>query len=180
LDAKSIQTSTGKDGNGWVTIEHVLIRLNTSYTPNGQFVRYGDPVYDPLGNPSSIGYDAAVCLELYEPWVLETYNTSTGLPNSVRIVSKNNEITDAISGERNTGTPLAGVNRKLNSTAMLPAYVVAHDNSVNQMVKVCPKTRNLISQVKLNLHSLRQDNGRDFNYVPSPTVSRPVFVLVPN
>jgi hypothetical protein len=138
LDFLLIQTPSGQDGNGWVTIESVLVRLNTTYTPNGQFSLYGDPVVDASGNSSSIGYDAAVCLELYEPWVLETYNTSIGLPNSLRIVSKGNQIVDSTNEERNIRTPLSGVSRQINSTALLPAYIVAHDNSVNQMVKVCP------------------------------------------
>jgi hypothetical protein len=151
LNSYSMQTCAGEEGNGWVTVENVLIRLNTTYTPNGQFVRYGDPVYDPLRNSSSIGYDAVACVELYEPWILETYNTSIGLPNSLKIVSKGNEIKDVASGEKNRGTPLTDVNRKLNSTAMLPAYVVAHDNSVNQMLKVCPLTRTSFHEYGLSL-----------------------------
>ncbi|KAF8890375.1 hypothetical protein BD779DRAFT_1610820 [Infundibulicybe gibba] len=128
-------SGNGEDGNGWVTLESVLVRLNTTYTPNGKFGKLSN-MTDDTGQQTPIGYDSAICLELYEPWILETFNQTTGLPTSI---------------ERNTGLPLTDPNikRQLNSTNLWQAYVIAHDNSVNQMLK---------------------DNGRDADYVPSATV----------
>ncbi|KAF8883434.1 hypothetical protein BD779DRAFT_1443935 [Infundibulicybe gibba] len=152
---QSTPLSMGEDGNGWVTLESVLVRLNMTYTPDGKFGKLSNmTVPDVKGQPTHIGYDSAICLELYEPWILETFNQTTGLPTSVRIVAKGNEITDQNTShqiERNTGLPLTDPNikRRLNSTNLLRAYVTAHNNSVNQMLK---------------------DNGRDAFYVPSPTV----------
>ena len=122
-------------------IDAVLIRLNTSYTPNGQF-----PVTDTVrgadGRETRIGYDGAVCLELYEPWVVETYNTTSGLgaPTSTRIVGKGAKVGSISNDEARSGDAVdlakkGGVDM-LNSTGLKEVYIVAHTNSVNQMVKV--------------------------------------------
>ncbi|TFK74366.1 hypothetical protein BDN72DRAFT_833278 [Pluteus cervinus] len=152
---KSFPLSMGQDGNGWVTLESVIVRLNTSYTPNGTFLRLSDlSVPDATGNASFIGYDAAVCLELFEPWVLETYNTSMGLPTTLRLLDKSATILNHDSQqlkESNIGATITDpdVKRQLNSTGLVGAYIAAHQNSVNQILK---------------------DNGRDAFYVPSPTI----------
>jgi len=129
----------------WTTVETVLIRLNTSFTPVGRF-----PVYSKKsanGVETKIGYDAAVCVEKYEPWIIEAYNTSVGSPTTLRIVEKGYGNTSLPSGKIQ-GDPIQNT-RYLNTTGKLKSYAVAHDNSVNQMVK---------------------DNGQDFPYTPSPTV----------
>ncbi|KAF8075860.1 hypothetical protein FPV67DRAFT_386387 [Lyophyllum atratum] len=151
----SSPVSMGQDGNGWVTIEEVLVRLNTTYTPNGTFPRKSDlSVPDQFGNPTWIGYDAAVCVQLFEPWIVEVYNTTTGLPTTMRVVEKGNEVRSINSvklQEKLTGFPVTDpdVNRQLNSSKLADVYACGHTNSVNQMLK---------------------DNGRDAFYVPSPTV----------
>lgn len=115
---------SGADGKGWISVENVVVRLNTTYTPSGKFSRYSDQsVPDVAGDPTYIGYDAAVCLELFEPWILETYNTTVGLPSSLRIVDKTNEVRDQNTQrltEHNYGAPLmdANVKRQLNSTGL--------------------------------------------------------------
>ena len=129
----------------WTTVETVLIRLNTSLTPFGHFPVYlNEPVN---GVETRIGYDAAVCVEMYEPWIIEAYNTSIGSPTTLRIVEKGYRNTSLPSGKIQ-GDPIQNT-RYLNTTGKNLAFVVAHDNSINQMLK---------------------DNGRDFFYVPSPTV----------
>ena len=108
---------TGADGKGWVSLEHVLIRLNTTYTPNGTFpVLSAQSIPDGAGKPTYIGYDAAVCLQLFEPWVVEVYNSTTGL-STVRITGKGAG-NDMEKGERLVGERISGVNRKLNSTLL--------------------------------------------------------------
>jgi len=114
----------GEEGTGWITIEHVLVRLNTSYTPNGKFQLYSDlSVPDEDGNPTRIGYDAAVCLQLIEPWILETYNNTVGLPNSIRLVEPGNIVRDKDTEtlkEKRIGSRLTdpSVNRQLTSSKL--------------------------------------------------------------
>ena len=141
-------------GNGgWTTIETVLIRLNTSYTPSGRF-----PVYSNGSSPdingveTRIGYDSAVCVQKYEPWIIETYNTSIGSPSVLRIVQKEYGGPRPSPSGSIQGAPIANT-RNLNTTGKNPAFYLAHDNSINQVVK---------------------DNGRDYFYAPSLTVGPPV------
>ncbi|KAK0231351.1 hypothetical protein IW262DRAFT_1262876 [Armillaria fumosa] len=148
--------TSGDEGFGWISIEWVLVRLNTTYSPNGTFAAYStESVLDANGTETRIGYDAAVCLELYEPYIVETYNSTTGLPSSTDVISQNKEITDSSAQgapeEKRTGKAVTGPNvkRQLNSTRLQDVYDILHGNSVNQMVK---------------------DNGRDAFYVPSPTL----------
>lgn len=141
---------TGLIGDqGWTTVETVLIRLNTSFTPSGRFPVYSNQsVPDANGVESRIGYDAAVCVQKYEPWIVEAYNTSIGSPTTLRIIEKGDGSASLLPSGDIQGSPIAGT-RNLNVTGKNPAFYVAHDNSINQMVK---------------------DNGRDRSYVPSPTV----------
>lgn len=135
--------------SGWTTVETVLIRLNDSFTPSGRFPVYSNvSIPDARGVKTKVGYDAAVCVEKYDPWIIEAYNSSTGAPVILRIVGTSDPDASKPSGNIQ-GIPL-GRTRFLNSTGKNPAFFVAHDNSINQMVK---------------------DNGRDYPYVPSPIVS---------
>lgn len=134
---------------GWTTVETVLIRLNTSFTPSGRFPVYSnESLPDADGVETRIGYDAAVCVEKYEPWIIEAYNTSIGSPTALRIVERGDGSTSLLPSGNIRGPPIANT-RYLNTTGKNPAFFVAHDSSINQMVK---------------------DNGRDSFYVPSPTV----------
>ncbi|KAF8750518.1 hypothetical protein RHS01_09316 [Rhizoctonia solani] len=70
----------GEDGNGWVSIEIVMVRLNESYTaPNSSFQVYGE-----LGNRENrtrIGFDAAICVEEVRGYVVDAYNSDKMRPN---------------------------------------------------------------------------------------------------
>lgn len=128
----------------------MLIRLNTSYTPSGRFPVYSnESIPDANGMETRIGYDVAVCVERYDPWIIEAYNTSVGSPTTLRIVEQAYGNTSLPSGKIQ-GDPIQNT-RYLNTTGKNPAFYVAHDNSINQMLK---------------------DNGLDRSYVPSPTVGR--------
>ena len=144
---RTILDTGGISDRGWTTVETVLIRLNNSLTPSGRFPVYSNQS-DANGVETRIGYDAAICVEMYEPWIIEAYNTSVGSPTILRIVEKGYGKTPLPSGKIQ-GYPIQNTTRYLNTTGKNPAFFVAHGNSVNQMVK---------------------DNGRDFYYVPSPTV----------
>jgi len=120
---------SGRDGTNFVTMEHILVRLNTSFAPNGIFgLEDKNSLPDNVGIATPIGYDAAVCLELYEPWVLEVTNSSVYIPSSMRIVDKNATIkdmnTEAVQ-EKRAGRPVSDplAKRALNSTKMSPAWV---------------------------------------------------------
>jgi hypothetical protein len=152
--AHSFHTLTIRDAGsiedqGWTTVETVLIRLNTSFTPSGRFPVYSnESLRDASGVETRIGYDAVVCVEKYEPWIIEAYNTSIGSPAALRIIERGGGSTSLLPSGNIRGPPIANT-RYLNTTGKIDAFSVAHDNSINQMVK---------------------DNGRDHFYVPSPTV----------
>lgn len=142
----------GDDDTGFVSFEAVLIRLNTTFAVQGQFPIFGDMIPDANGTPTKIGYDAAVCIQVFEPWVVEVYNSTVGTPTTLRILEKKNTVGDS-SGmrEKRTGKTIndSNVRRELTSKRVKSVYVAAHQNSVNQILK---------------------DNGRDSFYVPSPIV----------
>ncbi|EIN10259.1 hypothetical protein PUNSTDRAFT_132352 [Punctularia strigosozonata HHB-11173 SS5] len=130
-------TDMGDAGDGWKSIEAVLVRLNNTYADAPTF-----PIYGPESNDTA-SYDAAVCIRLIEPWIVEAYNSTVSAPSSLRIVSR-----QAAAVPRGLGTK-DDTPGFLNSTGKWPAYVAAHGNSVNQIEK---------------------DNGRDAWYIPSPTM----------
>jgi len=108
-------------------MENILVRLNTTFAQQGTFgtqSNYSMPDKD--GLMTFIGYDAAVCLELYEPWIVEVHNSSVGFPSSMQIVDKAAEIKDMNTQqgkEKRLGKPISSplVKRALNSTNMEPA-----------------------------------------------------------
>jgi len=125
----------GDGGEGWTTVETVLVRMNTSYSPVSRFPIYGpQTIVQADGQDTRIGYDVAVCVERYEPWVVETYNSSIGSPTALRIVSRGGMALSQ-GTERMKGAPVDGT-MSLVSKGKNPAFFVAHDNSINQMVKV--------------------------------------------
>lgn len=155
--------SMGGSGKGWLEMEAVLIRLNTAFAPNGTFALTVDGpdgkigyvcfvppctlVSDPLLTMKR--YDMAVCVEVAEPWILDVFNTTAGSPKTVQ---GNLHKGNTPQGWATGATPLTaghGVSNILNSTGKAAAWIAAHDNSRNVLIK---------------------DNGRDARYVPSPTV----------
>ena len=116
--AHSFHTSMatlGKSGNGWVGAETVLIRLNNTFASSANFpIWSADPIEDASGF-TQIGYDAVVCLEMYEPWIVQIYNSSLGVPTTIAIVGKS-ATTDFETDDGNTGPHLDSYTRALNST----------------------------------------------------------------
>ena len=134
-----------------MTVDTVLLRFDTNYTPSGRFPISTDVDVDPSAR--ALGYDAAVCVQKYEPWIVETYNTSVVSPSTFRIVEKGNGSNSSSSGDIR-GAPITNTGY-LNTTGKEPAFAVAHSNGINQMVK---------------------DSGGDVIYIPSLTVG-PVVPL---
>lgn len=122
----SLTPIKGEAGNGWVATEIVLVRLNDSYVKAASFPVYSeDSIVDASGYNSRIGYDAVVCVEMYEPWIVEIYNSSLGVPTTMRIVSKSSS-TDYETDDERIGLHLDSYTRALNSTGKDAAYYVRY------------------------------------------------------
>ena len=118
---------------GWVTVETTLIQLNTAYTPAGRFPVYSnESLPDANGAETRIGYDAAVCVRKYEPWIIEAYGTSIISPSTLRIVDKGNNSTPVSPSGIIQGAQIANT-RHLNTTGKDAPFSMAHSNSINQM-----------------------------------------------
>jgi len=134
-------------GNEWMTIETVLLRINTRYvTSAGHFPVHGTGL-DPLGFHVPLGYDAAVCVLRYEPWIIEAYNTSAGSPSALRIVGKGDGSPPLSPSGDIQGPPIENT-RYLNITGKGNAYGLARGSGMYQIVR---------------------DEGMDY-YYPSPIV----------
>ena len=108
----------------WATLEIIFIRFDTFFATNGSF-----PVYHEDERRGRVGYDAAVCVQKYEPWIIETYNTSFAPPSILRIVEKGNDNASPPAGSIR-GPPIENT-RYLNTT-----FGVAYGNGFAQMQKV--------------------------------------------
>ncbi|CUA67079.1 hypothetical protein RSOLAG22IIIB_07165 [Rhizoctonia solani] len=150
----------GEDGNGWVSIEIIMVRLNESYTAmNSSFQAYGE-----LGsreNRTRIGFDAAICVEEVKAYVLDAYNSSAGSPVSISLRYPGSYLNssalslgeDASKQEvpKRTGQILStpGLQRNISSAGKFAVYNASHYNARNIILK---------------------DNGRDWWFAPNPTV----------
>ena len=116
----------GEAGSGWITTETVLVRLNNLYAPNATFPIWSDPIVDQfLGTDGRIGYDAVVCVRMYEPWIVEIYNSSLGVPTTMAI-SGYSASTDFEADYGNKGPRLDSYTRALNSTGKRPAHFIRY------------------------------------------------------
>ena len=134
---------------GWTTIEEVLMRIDTNFTPSGRFPVYWD---DPWSQ-QRIGLDVAICVQKYEPWIIEVHNTSTGSPSALRIVEKGDGSTSPLPSGNIQGPPIANT-RYLNTTGKDAAFSLAHINSY-------------VRSFQLDF----TQNETWFNFTPPPLVS---------
>ncbi|KAF8716041.1 hypothetical protein RHS02_09970, partial [Rhizoctonia solani] len=144
---KSAPFSNGSQGTGWLQLEIVLTRLHEDYAPNSSFGAYATP--DVLWPSGRVGYDVAICVEEIRSWVVEAYNSTAGNPTTLRILHKGMDLNAPVYTRQNTTTSEDGTQSGISSAGKFAAFGAAHDNSRNVMLK---------------------DNGRDFAYVPNPTV----------
>ena len=112
----------------WTTVETVLIRITASLVPRGSF-----PVYSNVAYGYRVGFDAAVCVQKYEPWVIEAYNTSVASPSMLRIIEKGNGNTSSPSGSIR-GPPIENT-RYLHGMGNDTSFAIAHGNGVHQMLR---------------------------------------------
>ena len=128
---------------GLTTVEMVLIRLDTNFAPLGRF-----PVY--LNESGTrVGYDAAVCVHRWEPWMVQASNATTSPPSLLGIIAKGSGGTPPQPSGKRKGDPIVNTTRYLNTVGKDSAFRAAYNNSFGQMIK---------------------DNGRSGRYIPSPTV----------
>ncbi|KAJ1308925.1 hypothetical protein OPQ81_004610 [Rhizoctonia solani] len=135
----------GDAGEGWTMLEIVLVRLNESYTPMAQF-----PQYVPGGDAATrtrIGLDAALCVSEIRPYMLDAYNNTAGLPTTLGYLY-NGDVFNT-TGKKMEGEWMKGVQRGLSSAGKWVPFSNAYFNARNVLLK---------------------DNGRDWYYVPNPTV----------
>jgi len=118
----SLTDIKGGSENEWIVVETVLVRLSNSYAPNAHFPL---STVNPDELSSSIGYDAVVCVKMYEPWIVQIYNSSLGVPTTMTIVGKS-ATTDFETDYGNRGAPLDSYTRALNSTDKYWAFYVRY------------------------------------------------------
>ena len=126
LDSLSIPVQEGD----WTTIETVLIRIATTQTPSGRFPVHLNRTFG--SSVLRIGYDAAVCVQKYEAWIIETYNTSITPPSALRVVGKGNTTNPLPPSGKIQGPPITNT-RYLNITGKGATLLRAHENTVRQM-----------------------------------------------
>ena len=120
-------------GNEWMTIETVLLRIDTLHVTRARFPVHGRGL-NPLGFNVSLGYDAAVCVLKYESWIIEAYNTSAGSPSALRIVGKGDGSPPLSPSGDIQGPPIENT-RYLNATGKGGAYGLARGNGIYQIVR---------------------------------------------
>ena len=120
----------------WMSIDTVLIRLTTSFTPHGRspVLQNQTVPYSDSGERAVIGYDVAVCVQRYESWIVETYNTSIASPSTFRIIGKGNASSPLPPSGNIQGAPITGT-RYLGATGKDVMSLKAHANNVKHMEK---------------------------------------------
>ena len=130
LSIRSLYDPHPNDDSGWTTIETVLLRFSSDYAPSGRFPVYVNSSLDGRW----MGYDAAVCVRKYEPWIIETYNASIAPPTALRIIGKGNDSTPLVPSGNIQGDSITNA-RYLNTTGKYNAFAISHRNSIEAMTK---------------------------------------------
>ncbi|CAD6951909.1 unnamed protein product [Tilletia caries] len=141
------KNTPGSAGRGWVSLEVVLIRLNPELAGPGAKFGMVANVTDNNGNFGNVGYDVGVCVERFDPYIVEVYQG-----RSVQSISILSQAADSSSetGLLRSSLVSPGSSTNLSSLGKNAAYTVAHENARNALLK---------------------DNGRDSSWVPNPTLT---------
>ena len=115
---------------GWTTVETVFIQLDTNFTPSGRFPAYWNESLPGRGE-IRVGYDAAVCVQKYEPWVIEAYNTSTGSSFVLGVIGKGDGSTSLSPSGDVRGARIANT-RYLNATGKDFVFSTVYNNSIDR------------------------------------------------
>jgi len=109
-------------------VEAVLVRLDKGWEPNSYFPVSREFNRTPAVTTFEIGYDAVVCVEMYEPWIVQIYNSSLGVPTTMAIVGKSAS-TDSETDYGNRGPYLNSYTRALNSAGKGIAFHLGYAGS---------------------------------------------------
>ena len=131
----SVVASDVASNQGWMTVDTAVIRLNTSLTPSGRFPVYWNESLRRFGQVR-LGFDAVVCVQKYEPWIIEAYNTSTGSSFASRIVEKQSNLDSTSLSPSGTirGAQVENT-RYLNTTGKDIVFSAAHGFSLNRFTE---------------------------------------------
>jgi len=124
---------------GWMTIETLFIHVNASFAPSGRFPVYSKETLElengtVLTNRFQIGHDVTVCVQNYEPWIIEAYNTSTGSSFALEIVEKGGNGTSLSPSGNIRGARIENT-RYLNTTGKDIPFTKAHHKSATRMAE---------------------------------------------
>jgi len=151
-DGDSIAIYSGSNGivatdpSGWTIVEVVLIRTANEYTPSGYFPTYSN------SQGYTIGFDAAVCVQKYESWIIEASNTSAASPSVLRVVGRGDGSVSMPPSGTIRGAPLPNI-RYLNATEKDNPFHIGYRSGTDQ---------------------LKSDNARvRHRYSPTPAVGPP-------
>ncbi|KDQ11376.1 hypothetical protein BOTBODRAFT_459445 [Botryobasidium botryosum FD-172 SS1] len=112
----------GTRGQGWMLVDVHLVRINTAIPRNGSF-----PVTASV-NGSLIGYDAAVCLEVVEPWILQAYNITGGSPYTTEFFGRGDNVdVGAVNQAQRTGPSSVLDSSSISSVYQAAAYFARRD-----------------------------------------------------
>ena len=78
-----------------------------------------------------LGFDAAVCVQKYEPWIIEAYNTSAGSSFALWIARGQNDSPSLSPSGIIQGPQIAGT-RNINTTGKDYAFSRVHNASVHR------------------------------------------------
>ena len=121
-------------------METFFVQLNTSRTPSGRFPVYATTQVievPPDMIDVRVGYDAVVCLQRYEPWIVEAYDTYTGTSSILRVVKEGNDSSPPSGDIR--GAQVANT-RYLNKTGKDLVFKESYSNSLALMSTANPES----------------------------------------
>ena len=131
VSLRSLYDPYPNGNNEWMTIETVLLRFSSDYAPSGRFPVYMNSSVDGRW----MGYDAAVCVRKYEPWIIETYNGTIVSPSALRVIGKGNDSSPLLPSGEIQGDPITNTTRYLNITEKYHAFAIAHRTSIESMTR---------------------------------------------
>jgi hypothetical protein len=128
---------------GWSSVEGFMVRLDQRFASKADFaVHKKVSVSDKWGSHSDIdvGFDAIVCVQLYEPWVVEVYNSTSGGPKTLSVLGPGRIATDKEKvKERRRGSE-SQANHTLSSVGKFQAFEAARTNMQLHAMIVCDNT----------------------------------------
>ncbi|KAH8930471.1 hypothetical protein BT69DRAFT_1345219 [Atractiella rhizophila] len=131
----------GSAGDGWVSVDVILIRLATgeAVTPSGEFPLTKTYPATMDGPAIDVGFDAGVCVTVVKPWLVESLNATSGV-TITRVLGEGSDVNMLGAGGNRQGDlfvvpPDVQVTQSLNTYGKDVAYYNAYQSSRNQLLK---------------------------------------------